>query len=292
MNTTLKLSMNQALLQLTLIGLSFNSVVADTNHNQVSQDPDLTTQVSIAQQAQSDTDLRTTLPRQALADLKDWAVNPKMTIQRVLKKLDRKTKLEQKEALESVIESVVSDTQKVLAQQFMKKALKRALFLSNIIGEESVLTSGTIDTQVSFLRELVIASLEYYQGQYEYLGQAITPSTDYSKLAYHTTSFGIKFSKKVDELARGIDDASAEFKVLHTQTSWLMVDINLSQQRTAMSPVIVNLNDELKEIASESQGVIDSRYVQFTRDLKALLRDSQAEVNTIETELNALLVRK
>lgn len=89
MNTTLKLSMNQALLQLTLIGLSFNSVVADTNHNQVSQDPDLTTQVSIAQQAQSDTDLRTTLPRQALADLKDWAVNPKMTIQRVLKKLDR-----------------------------------------------------------------------------------------------------------------------------------------------------------------------------------------------------------
>ena len=179
------------------------------------------------------------LTAKEIAEIKPWAETSQVFLQELLTQTQNLSKQQKITQLEDGIQGVVLDSAPKRSELFLRYALNRGVYMSRILAQEA---GGFPNVQIARIRILersIHLALQFYQNDIRFLTEGEDPRLS-------RVEFALEWMELNQELARSIQDASAQYELYLFGLERLQVDLGKSVERERLAEEIIRIEKQLQ----------------------------------------------
>ena len=203
------------------------------------------------------------LSAEEIADIRQWAQNSKVALQYLLEYVEGISSRDQKIVLleERMVEIVASSSQK-RNELFLRYALHRGTYISRLLNHEGGEFHNIKIARLRALERSIHLASRFYQDDMDFLEHGEDPKLN-------RESFALAWFKMVEELARSVGDASAEYHLLRFGLQRLRVDLGRSAAKGEHANNFESIDNLLKNLeVLDIESLSDQQLLEQVRLIK------------------------
>ena len=212
------------------------------------------------------------LTAKEIAEIKPWAENSQVFLQELLIQTRNLSKNQKISQLENGIQEIVLDSAPKRSELFLRYALNRGVYMSRVLVQEAGEEVLNVKiTRVRILERSIDLALQFYQNDIRFLTAGEDPRLSRGE-------FALAWITLNQELARSIQDASAQYELYRFGLERLQVDLGKSTGREEYAVDVIRIEKQLQlqkmlnpKTLFDQQLLVQIRYIkQIMNDLNLL----------------------